>query len=200
MNHSESYRHHKRAILYRIFEFVKDVIGSEFRHRINQLAKIGIFPKFISKYFTLITQQYGGHVTIWPLPALYDFLHLLDEPTHQRLRYCLVRGATRVYHRMNHIASVLVIERALEKHYHKVTKTKEKPLFLTDNEDVDDYGTIKRKKSSEKVFRNYSFDSLPREIIQYERRSSPSQSDLSNEESKIGVAVSSLKLFQYVDH
>lgn len=196
MNHSESYRHHKRRILLRLWEFIKDVVGSEIKHRINQLGKIGLFSKAVTRYFNLITQQYGGHVTIWPNPSLHDFIHLLDNPSHPRLRYCLVRGATRVYHRVNHIASVLVIERALEKFYMGITMGFTIPRSISES-DLEG----RERADSERIIRAEDGEGLPRQIFYYERKNSNVSiaNKPGSEQIKDG-RMTSLGLLQYVEH
>jgi len=129
LNESEVQRHTVRAFFSKIYEIFKDIIGSEIRFRVNQLTKLGILPRALTRYFNLITQEYGGHITIWPNPSLYDFLHILDNPTHEWIRTVLARGAQRTYQKVNHIAAVLVIERALEINYRYVKSLREKNLL-----------------------------------------------------------------------
>lgn len=96
LKHSEHLRHSPFTFLHRVFEIIKDLIGSEIQHRFNQLTRIGIFPKAIARYFNLVTQTYCGHVTIFPKPTLYDFLTLVNDPSPEAMRQGL-EGRKSVY-------------------------------------------------------------------------------------------------------
>ena len=98
MNQSEHLRYSRKTILYKAFELVKDLIGSELQHRVNQLARIGIVPKAVSRYFNLITQTYSGNVTLFPKANLNDYFNILTNPTPEFLREGLSVGSRRVYH------------------------------------------------------------------------------------------------------
>jgi len=140
LNQSEHLRYSRKTILYKAFELVKDLIGSELQHRVNQLARIGIVPKAVSRYFNLITQTYSGNVTLFPKANLNDYFNILTNPTPEFLREGLSVGSRRVYHKVNHIAAILVIEKALEKNYLLVRSSSEKKVFLDEIEesDIDD--------------------------------------------------------------
>jgi len=97
LNQSEHFRYSKRAALYKAYELVKDLIGSELKHRVNQLAMIGIFPKAASRYFNLITQTYSGNVTIFPRVDINDYLTILSNPSPDTLRHGLTFGARRIF-------------------------------------------------------------------------------------------------------
>jgi len=97
LNHSEQHRYAKRTIFYKMWELVKDQIAAEIKHRVNQFAMLGILPKGLTRYFNLITQQYSGHVTIWPDFTLTELINILDNPTTDLLRHCIIHGSRRVY-------------------------------------------------------------------------------------------------------
>jgi len=97
LNHSEQHRHAKRTIFYKTWELIKDLIGAEIKHRVNQFTRLGILPRAFARYFNLITQQYSGHVTIWPDFTVSDLMNILVGPTNDMLRNCIIHGARRVY-------------------------------------------------------------------------------------------------------
>jgi len=98
LNQSEHLRYSRKTILYKAYELVKDLVGSELQHRVNQLARIGIVPRAVSRYFNLITQTYSGNVTLFPKANLNDYLNILTNPTPEFLREGLSIGSRRVYH------------------------------------------------------------------------------------------------------
>jgi len=97
LNQSEHTRYSRKAILYKVYELLKDLVGTELKHRVNQLALLGIFPKAATRYFNLITQTYSGNVTIFPKADVNDYLTILANPSPDTLRQGLTVGARRVY-------------------------------------------------------------------------------------------------------
>jgi len=98
LDHSEKFRHSVVAFIFKFFQPLKYIIGSEFQHRINQLVNLRIFPKAIARYSTFFTQQYTGHVTIWPTPTLTDLIHVLDHPNTRTLKRGGILGARGAYY------------------------------------------------------------------------------------------------------
>jgi len=125
LNHGEKFRHSALAYIFKIFEPMKYLIGSEFQHRIHQLVNLRIIPKAIARYSTIFTQQYSGHVTIWPTPTLTDLIHVLDHPNHRTLKRGGILGARGAYFKLNQVKAVLGIERALNKAYAWVRQSRE---------------------------------------------------------------------------
>lgn len=145
LNHSEHHRHSKRTFFYKAYEKIKDLIAAELKHRVNQFAIMGILPSAITRYFNLITQQYSGHVTIWPLVTVQDYVHILDNPSTELLRNCIINGSRRVYPsnkkaylnliiiiEVNRITANLVVERALERNYLKARSSSDRPMLLAE--------------------------------------------------------------------
>ena len=97
LDHSEQHRYAKRTVFYRAWERIKDLVAAEIKHRVNQLTIMGVLPSAMTRYFNLITQQYSGHVTIWPDFTINDLLTILDGPTTEMLRNCIIEGSRRVY-------------------------------------------------------------------------------------------------------
>jgi len=125
LNHGEKFRHSALAYIFKIFEPMKYLIGSEFQHRIHQLVNLRIIPKAIARYSTIFTQQYSGNVTIWPTPTLTDLIHVLDHPNHRTLKRGGILGARGAYFKLNQVKAVLGIERALNKAYAWVRQSRD---------------------------------------------------------------------------
>lgn len=82
LDYTEEFRTTSNPILIRIvilFHRVKEFLFSEFKHRVSQLTFI--FPSAITKFFNLATQSYVGNITIWPVPALSNYVKIMDAPT-----------------------------------------------------------------------------------------------------------------------
>lgn len=105
---------------------------------------IGIFPKALTRAFNLVTQQYSGHITVWPDFSLKDLQRILDGPTTEMLRNCIIKGSRRVYpsnisffillmaEEINRIIATLIIERALEKNYLQARARAELPRISSE--------------------------------------------------------------------
>lgn len=98
LNHSEFYRNSIVAYVFKLLELIKDMVGSEFRHRVSQMERLGLFPLSISRYFTVLNQQYSGNVTIWAPPTLHDSLHILQHPGTESMTRGGKLGARGVYY------------------------------------------------------------------------------------------------------
>jgi predicted acylesterase/phospholipase RssA len=140
MNHSEGFRHSRKYVFVRVYEVLKGIIASELKHRVNQLSSVGILPTAITRYFNLITQEYSGNVTIWPIPTLRDYLNILNNPSHQSLQKGLILGARRTYHKINHIHSTLMIEKSLDWNYRAIKLQNQKIADRDEEEEYDKKG------------------------------------------------------------
>jgi len=98
LNRSEIYRHSKIHYIFKFLELLKDMVASELQHRTKQFIRLGILPKALSRYSTIMTQQYSGHVTIWPAPTLTDLIHILDHPNTKSLTRGGILGARGAYY------------------------------------------------------------------------------------------------------
>lgn len=98
LNHSEFYRNSIVSYVFKFLELIKDMVGSEFRHRVGQMERLGLFPLAISRYFTILNQQYSGNVTIWAPPTVYDSLHILQHPSTLSMTRGGKLGARGVYY------------------------------------------------------------------------------------------------------
>ena len=58
---------------------------------------LGIFPKGVIRSFNLVTQNYTGNVTIWPIPSFSEFIDILEMPNENSLKKGLLIGARRTY-------------------------------------------------------------------------------------------------------
>jgi len=137
MNHSEQFRYSKKYIFIRLYEVIQGLVASELKHRINQLASIGVLPASIKRYINLITQEYSGNVTIWPVPTVKDYLNILSNPTIQSLERGLLLGSRRTYSKISHIYATLIVEKAIDLNYRAIKLTKDKYMEPDEEEDYD---------------------------------------------------------------
>ena len=79
------------------WKLLKSLLFSEIKHRAMQLQAIGILPSVFGKILNLVTQDYRGHVTLFPVPRLVDYLKALDNPSKDTMAYCAKHSSNRTF-------------------------------------------------------------------------------------------------------
>jgi len=69
---------------FKLFKTVKRLLLMEFKHRVQQLNLLN-FSSALTWFLGIFTQEYRGHVTIWPVPAVKDYLNILSNPTDESI-------------------------------------------------------------------------------------------------------------------
>ncbi|KNC96423.1 hypothetical protein, variant [Spizellomyces punctatus DAOM BR117] len=87
-------------------------LSSEIRHRLHQLAQIGLMPRTLQ---TLFEQRAQGHITIAPPLSSMDFYQLFSNPTYASLNYWILKGEQSTWPFLSFIRSRTKIELALDK-------------------------------------------------------------------------------------
>ena len=65
----------------RVYQMGKSVVGNEVVHWLNQFATLGIVPSKLKRFSNIVTQDYYGHVTIFPKPSVKDLPNVIKNPT-----------------------------------------------------------------------------------------------------------------------
>jgi len=68
-----------------IEKILRNLMGNEVRHLINQMYCIGLIPLYVQGIVDIVMQSYRGHVTIAPSPTLNDYLGILTDVEKQKL-------------------------------------------------------------------------------------------------------------------
>lgn len=68
----------------------------------------------------LFTQEYTGHVTIWPIPSVKDYLNILTNPTDDDIQRCIKKSEVRTFRKINMLKSIMVIEKAFDGCYQQL--------------------------------------------------------------------------------
>jgi len=102
-----------------------NLLSSEFRHRINQLLHMGLFPK---KFRSLIDEKVSGNVTIAPYLTFSDFKTLLSNPSYTSLDYWILKGEQSTWPMLALIKNRCIIELALDRISLKLKA--ERPYFI----------------------------------------------------------------------
>lgn len=51
----------------------------------------------MSKIFNIVTQDYHGHVTIFPVPKIWDYFRVITNPTKESIAQCTIHSSRRTY-------------------------------------------------------------------------------------------------------
>lgn len=94
---------------FKIFRLIKRLCLMEFRHRVQQLNLIGLC-NFITWVLGIFTQEYRGHVTIWPVPSVKDYINILSNPSEDDIQRCIRKGQNRTFPKINMLKSIVAIE------------------------------------------------------------------------------------------
>jgi len=90
------------------------LIKSELKHRVTQLADLGLIPAFLSTIQPIVTQKYHGDITIVPEIPWRDYLYLFSNPTEMMISDCIVKGQKATWPKLAVIENHLQIEQFLE--------------------------------------------------------------------------------------
>jgi predicted acylesterase/phospholipase RssA len=82
---------------FNLWKLTKNLIFSEIKHRCQQLASLGLLPSPMTRSMNIITQDYRGHVTIFPVPNLSDYLKVLANPSKEDIAYCTLHSSRRTF-------------------------------------------------------------------------------------------------------
>ena len=64
---------------FNFWKILRKFIFNEIKHRLVQLQMLGFLPEFFDKIINLITQQYHGNVTIFPIPSIKDYTYIISN-------------------------------------------------------------------------------------------------------------------------
>lgn len=94
---------------FKLVRLLKRLCLMEFRHRVQQLNLIGMC-NFATWVFGIFTQEYRGHVTIWPVPSVRDYINILSNPSVEDIERCIRKGQNRTFSKINMLKSIMAIE------------------------------------------------------------------------------------------
>lgn len=94
---SRFYRFSRKFFFFKIWEVISSLFWSELKHRINQLAILGLIPQKYILLLNILTQEYTGNITIFPSLQVGDALRLFDNPCKEKLAEWTLRGRTSTF-------------------------------------------------------------------------------------------------------
>jgi len=101
------------SMQFKIFKVIKRLALMEFKHRVAQMNTVG-WMNWLTRGLEIFTQEYRGHVTIWPVPSLRDFKNILTNPSEDDIQRCITVSNRRTFPKMNLLKSILGIEKTLD--------------------------------------------------------------------------------------
>lgn len=96
------------------WSLMKFLAKSEIKHRVTQLAQLGLIPPMLNMIHPLITQKYVGDITIIPEITLTDYFFLISNPTPEMISRCVQKGMKSTWPKLSIIQNHCAIEIALE--------------------------------------------------------------------------------------
>ena len=81
----------------------------ELRNRVQQLNLIGLC-NCVTWVLGIFTQEYRGHVTIWPVPSVRDYINIISNPSEDDIQRCIKKGQNRTFPKINMLKSIMAIE------------------------------------------------------------------------------------------
>eukprot|EP01090_Pellita_catalonica_P015719 TRINITY_DN4308_c0_g1_i1.p1 TRINITY_DN4308_c0_g1~~TRINITY_DN4308_c0_g1_i1.p1 ORF type:complete len:296 (-),score=55.82 TRINITY_DN4308_c0_g1_i1:75-962(-) len=86
------------------------LIESEIKHRVTQVAELGMFPTLMKWLQPIITQPYEGDITIVPNIPLCDLTKIASNPTEAFRQRAIKRGMISTWPKIGHISNHCSIE------------------------------------------------------------------------------------------
>ncbi|KAF1990216.1 patatin-domain-containing protein [Aulographum hederae CBS 113979] len=83
-------------------------------HRLHVLTDMGIFPNYLSKARSVLSQRYSGDITILPEVAYANFPRVLQNPTTEFMLNAMYAGERATWPKLSRIQNHCAIELALD--------------------------------------------------------------------------------------
>jgi hypothetical protein len=99
---------------------VKNILGSELIHWVNQLSSLGLFPEKLTRVIGVMNQNYKGDVTISPQLRFNDYLNILRNPTPNFIKETCKKSESNTYTKISLIKAIYEIEREINDLYKSV--------------------------------------------------------------------------------
>ncbi len=97
-----------------VWSKLKYLVRTELRHRVLQLAHLGLLPRVLGFLVSAFAQPFEGDITILPRARWRDLAMLFSNPTPLFLRRFCNHGYRSAFHVCEMIRDRTAIERALE--------------------------------------------------------------------------------------
>jgi TAG lipase/steryl ester hydrolase/phospholipase A2/LPA acyltransferase len=96
------------------FRTLGTLARDEVIHRMQVLAEMGIFPSYITKFRSVLSQKYSGDITIIPAIAYSQFPQVLRNPTPEFMMSAMHSGECATWPKLSRIKNHCAIELALD--------------------------------------------------------------------------------------
>jgi TAG lipase/steryl ester hydrolase/phospholipase A2/LPA acyltransferase len=96
------------------FQTLGTLARDEVLHRMQMLAEIGIFPSYITKFRSVLSQKYSGDITIIPAISYSHFPQVLRNPTPEFMMSAMHSGECATWPKLSRIKNHCAIELALD--------------------------------------------------------------------------------------
>ncbi|EON62647.1 hypothetical protein W97_01871 [Coniosporium apollinis CBS 100218] len=90
------------------------VAKGEALHRLHVLAEMGVFPNYVTKVRSVLSQKYSGDITIFPEISYAQFPRVLSNPTTEYMLQATLAGERATWPKLSRIQNHCSIELALD--------------------------------------------------------------------------------------
>lgn len=102
----------------------------EVRHRLWQMAEIGLLPDTLVWIGSFFSSVMGGDLLISPALYISDMKYFLQNPTVDFIRYCIGKGERAVWKHLTHVKMRCAVEFTIEDILEKQQLKKPEPLAM----------------------------------------------------------------------
>ncbi|KAI9688993.1 MAG: hypothetical protein M1822_000730 [Bathelium mastoideum] len=96
------------------FHTMADLAKGEALHRVHMLAELGVFPNYLMKFQSVLSQRYSGDITIFPEIPYSHFPKVLKNPTTEFMLQAMLAGERATWPKLSRILNHCAIELALD--------------------------------------------------------------------------------------
>jgi TAG lipase/steryl ester hydrolase/phospholipase A2/LPA acyltransferase len=103
-----------------------DLAKDELLHRMHVLSEMGVFPNYMTKARSILSQQYSGDINIFPEISYTQFPLVLTNPTQEFMAQALLAGERATWPVMSRVRNHCTIELALD---NTIKQLRERSVF-----------------------------------------------------------------------
>lgn len=92
ISYSRFHRYSRNYFFIKIWEACSGFVISEIKHRLSQIASLGLIPRRLSLLINVVMQEYFGNINILPNIGFNDITRLFDNPSVESVREWTLRG------------------------------------------------------------------------------------------------------------
>lgn len=142
----------------------------ELLHRLQVVADVGIFPNYVTKIRSILSQRYSGDINIFPAISYADFPKVLANPSTEYMLGCLLTGQRATWPKLSRVRNHVAIELALD---NLIQKMRARVVFMPSQVEIR-RNNLSRTTSQGNVHSRDEGITSKQKRTRYEHRTAPS--------------------------